>query len=422
MASGGLAGRGAPASGGAGAAGASSTHAGLGGTVTSLGGSMSATAGATPSGGRAPNPGANAGASGDPAEENEAGAGGEAGMLGPAGGAAGSAANGGRPGTGGANQSAAGGGATAAGSGGAGTGGDGVGGTGGTTPSAIQVVFVVALENHDPGEVIGNTTDAPYLNGLVDSYASAAKFLDQFAISTPSEPHYIWMEAGTNEFDDRVFTSDGSPSATNSTADTQHLVTQIAAATSGITWRSYQEGIDDSTGACPIASSGHYAAKHNPFVFFRDVSGDPPSKTNAYCAAHHKGIAALAGDLAAESVATFNFITPDLCHDMHGQTGCPSSNLVRSGDDWLAANLPPVVAYVTSHSGVIFLVWDEGHHTTTMPFVAVGPGTKKGYVSDVTYMHGSLLKSVERILGLPVLPRVSSDNDLGDLFEVGKFP
>jgi len=283
-------------------------------------------------------------------------------------------------------------------------------------------VFVVALENHDPGEVIGNTTDAPYLNGLAASYASASDFLDQFAISTPSEPHYIWMEAGTNEFDDRVFTSDSSPSATNSTADTQHLVTQIAHATNGVTWLSYQEGINDSTGACPIASSGHYAPKHNPFIFFRDVSGDPPSKTNVYCAAHHKGIDALAGDLAAESVATFNFITPDLCHDMHGQSGCPSSNLVRSGDDWLAANLPAIVSYVTAHSGVIFLVWDEGDKTTRMPFVAVGPGIKKGYVSSVTYMHGSLLKSVEKILGLPVLARVSGDNDFGDLFEAGKFP
>ena len=107
---------------------------------------------------------------------------------------------------------------------------------------------------------------------------------------------------------------------------------------------------------------------------------------------------------------------------MHGQSGCPSTNLVRSGDDWLAANLPPLVAYVSSHAGVVFIVWDEGDKTTKMPFVAIGPGIKPGYVSPATYMHGSLLKSVERILGLPVLGRVAGDNDLSDLFEAGKFP
>ena len=317
------------------------------------------------------------------------------------------------------------GGASAGGRGGAGGGrlaGGGTAGTASTPPGAIKVVFVVAMENHDPGEIVGNTTDAPYLNGLLATGASASNFIDQFAISTPSEPHYIWMEAGTNEFDDRVFTGDGSPSGSNSTADTEHLVTQIANATTGISWRSYQEGLNDSTGACPIASSGHYAAKHNPFVFFRDVSGSPPSKTNAYCAAHHRGLDALAGDLAAQTVATYNFITPDLCHDMHGQSGCPSSNLVRSGDDWLAANLPAVIAYVSAHAGVVFIVWDEGDKTTKMPFVAVGPGTKQGYVSSVTYMHGSLLKSVEQILGLAVLDRVAGDNDLSDLFEPGNYP
>lgn len=377
--------------------------------------------GAASSGGRANAAGASAGAGQGMAVAgagDEGGAGGEAGMAGNAG-----AADSSPGGTAGSGTSGRGAGASGSGGAGAGgIGGAGMGGAAGTTPGAIKVVFVVAMENHDPGEVVGNTTDAPYLNGLLATSASASNFLDQFAISTPSEPHYIWMEAGTNEFDDVVFTNNDSPSATHSTADTEHLVTQIAAAPSGITWRSYQEGLDDSTGACPIASSGRYAAKHNPFVFFRDVSGNPPSKTNAYCASHHKALDALAGDLSAEAVATYNFITPDLCHDMHGQSGCPSSNLVRSGDDWLASNLPPLVAYVSSHAGVIFIVWDEGDQTTKMPFLAVGPGTKPGYVSSTAYMHGSLLKSVERILGLPVLARVAGDNDFSDLFEPGKFP
>jgi hypothetical protein len=307
-------------------------------------------------------------------------------------------------------------------SGGASSGGAGAAGSAGSGATKLNYVFVIPLENHDPDQVFGSD-DAPYLNDtLVANYATASNFVDQFALSTPSEPHYIWMEAGTNAFADHTFTSDGSPSASNSTADTSHLVTQIENAMSGVTWLSYQEGIDGTSGACPVASSGHYHPRHNPFVFFQDVAGDPPSKTNAYCADHHKPLSALAADLGSGSVATYNFVTPDLCHDMHGHTGCPDSNLVRAGDDWLEANVPRIIDFVTAHGGVIFFVWDEGDDTTMLPFIAVGPGVKPGYVGDVKYTHGSLLKSLEEIFGLPVSPRVTAENDFADLFQPGYFP
>jgi hypothetical protein len=329
-------------------------------------------------------------------------------------------------------------GAPAFGGGGAGIGGSGTGAglggggaTGGTagasggsgTPGAIRYVFVIPMENHDEGEVVGNAKDAPYINGtLLPAYASTSNFVDQFAISTPSEPHYVWMEAGTNMFADHTFTNDDVPSATNSTADTAHLVTQIAKATNGVSWRSYQQGLSDATGACPIAASGHYVPRHDPFVFFQDVAGNPPSKTNAACAQHHSAIEALSADLMNGSVATYDFVTPDLCNDMHGQSGCPDSNLVHAGDAWLAATLPALISFVNEHAGVVFIVWDEGDSTTKIPFVAVGPGVKPGYTGALKYTHGSLLKSVEEILGLPVVPSVASENDFADLFAPGQFP
>ncbi|MBA3671887.1 MAG: hypothetical protein H0W68_07680 [Gemmatimonadaceae bacterium] len=83
------------------------------------------------------------------------------------------------------------------------------------------------------------------------------------------------MEAGTNTFGDRTFTSDSDPSSSNTTASTAHLVTQLN--TAGVQWHSYQEGI--TSGTCPISSTGHYVAKHNPFVFFKDIVGATPSST-----------------------------------------------------------------------------------------------------------------------------------------------
>ena len=288
--------------------------------------------------------------------------------------------------------------------------------------SAIKVVFVIAFENHDSGQVYGNVAEAPYINNvLLPAYAHSTNFGDLLP-ALPSEPHYVWMEAGTNEFSDHTFKGDGDPSPTNSTGSTAHLVTQIESAHNGTSWMSYQEGLNDNTGRCPIQSSGHYAAKHNPFVFFRDVSGDPPSTANAYCAAHHKNFKLLAGDLKAGTVATYNFITPNQCNDMHGAADCRIDNQIVASDAWLQKKLPPIIDYVNAHQGAIFLVWDEGKRTNLMPFIAIGPTVKKGYASTVKLDHSAQLKSIEKILHLPILPTVSTANDFADLFEAGQFP
>src|SRR5262249_58328802 len=141
-------------------------------------------------------------------------------------------------------------------------------------------------------------------NTLIPSYAHATNFNDELALSVPSEPHYVWMEAGTNAFSDHTFTGDSDPSSTNSTSSTSHLATQIKNATNGVTWRTYQEGLNSSTGACPIHSNGFYAAKHDPFVFFKDVAGSPPSASNSYCSSHHRAYSAFATDIGNGDVAS----------------------------------------------------------------------------------------------------------------------
>jgi hypothetical protein len=291
------------------------------------------------------------------------------------------------------------------------------------TSSVIKHVFVIAMENHDASQIYGNTTNAPYINNtLIPAYAHSTNFNDALALSVPSEPHYVFIEAGTNAFSDHTFTTDSDPSSSNSTTSTSHVATQIKNATNGVTWRSYQEGLNSSTGSCPIHSSGFYAAKHDPFVFFKDVAGSPPSATNATCAAHHRAYSSFSADLAAGDVASYTFITPDLCHDMHGASGCPNSNLVQQGDQWLQSELPRIINYVNANAGVIFIEWDEGSSTLKMPFLAIGPGVKAGYTSTVSYGHASIVKSVEAILGLPTLSKVSSANALSDLFKAGQYP
>jgi len=293
---------------------------------------------------------------------------------------------------------------------------------GAATTSVIKHVFVIAMENHDGTQIYGSSS-APYINNtLIPAYAHTSNFNDPLALSIPSEPHYVWMDAGTNAFSDHTFTNDNAPSSTNSTSSTAHLSTQIKNATNGVTWMSYQEGINSTTGSCPIAASGFYMPKHDPFIFFKDTSGNPPSKTNAYCIAHHKDLSALAGDLSNNRVSSYNFITPSQCHDMHGQSGCPNSNTIQAGDDWLAANLPALISYANANAGAIFVVWDEGSSTGKLPFLAVGPHVKANYTGAISYTHSSLVKSVEHILQLSTLSTVASANELSDLFVAGFYP
>ncbi len=355
---------------------------------------------------------------------------------------------GGGSGGGGAVGGGSGGGAMGGGSGGGGAAtGGGSGGGGGAmdggvdagidagTGSAIPYVFVIAMENQDSAGFLGiyGHSSAPYINNtLMMQGGHATAFGDVLGPLVVSEPHYVWMEGGTNVFSDATFNSDSDPSATNSTNDTNHLIAQLRAAGNVKTWRSYQEGINATTGACPVNSDGHYAAKHDPFVFFQDIVGNPPSPTNADCAAHHRAFtsAAFQADLNSMDVANYTFITPTLCNDMHGASGCSNgctsgfttTACVGGGDSWLATNVPAILTFINAHGGVLFIVWDEPALTTSIPFIVVGPHVKPNHASTVAVNHSSYLKSLERIFGVPVSSRVTSVNDFSDFFEPGYFP
>ena len=290
----------------------------------------------------------------------------------------------------------------------------------------IKHVIVIAMENTDAEQIYGNAAAAPYINSkLLPAYAHAVNFTDALDPAVPSEPHYVWMEAGTNAFEDHTFTDDRAPTAERSTQSAQHLTAQIRAARGAakISWMSYQQGLGPATGACPIFDSAkdNYAAKHNPFVFFTDVSGNPPARDNAYCAAHHRPYAALLADMAANTVANYVFITPDLCNDMHDNCNFLKGR-IRLGDDWLKAELPGMIAWAAGHAGVIFITWDEGSNTRTMPFLAIGKGVRKGFAGGAHYEHGSIIKTVETIFGLPVLATVRQQRDLSALFKAGAYP
>ncbi len=294
---------------------------------------------------------------------------------------------------------------------------DGTTGTDGTINPSARTVIIIPMENKSDAQIYGDTTDAPYINGLFATAARVTNMNDELP-ALDSEPHYIWMEAGTNVFTDITFTADTDATMSNSTASTAHLVTQLAAA--GKTWGAYEMGM--TAGTCPISSTGEYAAKHGPFVFFRDISGTPPASTTAGCISHYKPITSLAADTAADALPNYTFITPDLCNDMHGDLLCASglatASNITAGDNWLKTNLPPLIAYTHTHDAVIFIVWDEGDSTNKVPLLAIGDHVKAG-VDATTYTHSSMVKTVMELLGVTPLASVTSSTDFAAMFTPG---
>lgn len=280
--------------------------------------------------------------------------------------------------------------------------------------AALKTVFVIVMENHNWHDILGNS-DAPYINDtLLPMASSTDNYWGNPLAIHPSLPNYIWMESGDNH----GIWNDDDPNATNVIHE-DHLSAQLDSA--GISWRSYQE--DAPEGICPVYSYGLYAPKHNPFVYFADVAEDPPSTSASHCIDHMAPYTQLATDLAAGTVASYNFITPNQCNDMHNAEGCATDSQVRNGDVWLATAVPEILASdAWADGGVLFITWDEsegGEYPIGM--IVLSPLAKGGgYIGSTEYYHSSLLRTVEDIFDLPALGDAAAQDNLSDLFT--RFP
>ncbi len=276
----------------------------------------------------------------------------------------------------------------------------------------IQTVFLIVMENHNWSDISGNA-DAPYINNVLLPMASRAEQYFNPPGNHPSLPNYLWLEAGTNF----GIQDDNDPSA-NHQSTTQHLVTYLQ--NKGISWKTYQESISGSD--CPLVDNGEYAVRHNPFMYFDDVTNNRnPNSTN--CISHVRPFSELATDLANNAVAQYSFITPNVCDDMHDACS-PTNNSIKQGDTWLSQNLPTILASAPYlNGGAVFIVWDEaGAGDGPIGMIVLSPFAKgNGYQNSIHYTHGSTLRTVQEIFGVaPLLGDAASATDLSDLFAV--FP
>ena len=277
----------------------------------------------------------------------------------------------------------------------------------------FTTVFTIVLENHDYAEVVGDTTDAPYLNSLIANYGLATNYMDSG--THPSLPNYLDMMSGAPQYAGFV---DLGPQTTGffpSSAD--NVGNQMQGA--GIKWRAYAEGMGS---ACALTDNDatNYGTKHEPFLYFTNIQSGPCADTNV-------DYSNFAADLTANY--RFMYIAPNLVDDGHdpvdafGSATDPVGSLTTS-DSWCKTEVGKIMASdAYKNGGVIFITWDEaegrnGDSKEQVPMIIVSPKIKSaGFKSATAYSHMSYLATVEDILGLPRLATVTSEPNMLEFFK-----
>jgi hypothetical protein len=233
------------------------------------------------------------------------------------------------------------------------------------------------MENHEYSSVIGSGA-APYINSLAASYGLATNY---YAASHPSLPNYLALTAGS--------TFGIASDCTTCFVGATNIADQVEA--SGRTWKAYME---DMPSPCYTgASSGNYAMKHDPFMYYNDIRTDA-----ARCAAHVVPFTQFSADMSSGNVPNFVWITPNMCNDMHDCS-------VATGDSWLRGVVPSITGSAAfRNGGVLFITWDEGSSSAgccgdssggQVATLVISPRAISGYRSGAAENHYGLLRTIE---------------------------
>ena len=147
----------------------------------------------------------------------------------------------------------------------------------------------------------------------------------------------------------------------------------------------------------------------------------------------------LSTDLTNNTVAKYNWISPDQFNDAHsalsggfayqGTHYSGDQAAIAQGDDFLSQIVPEIMAsQAYQNNGAIVLWWDEseGGNTSafTIPEIVISPDAKGNAFSDkVLYTHSSDLLSMEELFQLGQCIGASCDaNDLSNLFLSDSIP
>lgn len=219
-------------------------------------------------------------------------------------------------------------------------------------------------------KTVTDAVAAPFLAHLARACGLATSYR---ALTHPSLPNYLTLTAGST----LGVSDDADPVAHR--LDAPNLFSQLRG-----NWRALEESMP---APCDTITSGEYAARHNPAVYF----------INLRPVCRHDDVPLR---LPLDLSAAFTFITPNVCDDMHS---CP----VATGDRWLA-RIVPLITRSTAYRArdtALFITFDESdtgpnNHVATY---VVAPSVKPGTKAKERFTAYSLLRTTEELLHLPLL-------------------
>jgi phosphatidylinositol-3-phosphatase len=230
-------------------------------------------------------------------------------------------------------------------------------------------VVVVMEENHSYADIIGNASQAPYINSLA---AQGALMTSSFAVTHPSEPNYMALFGGSTS----GLTADTCPFSAGSAPN---LGSEVLA--SGKTFLGYSESLPATGSTVCTSPDGNYARKHSPWVNFSNVPASDSLPFTSF-------------PTDFSTLPALSFVIPNLEDDMHNGT-------IAQGDTWLNKNLAAYATWAEANNSLLIVTWDEDDFTETnqIPTIIVGQPVKPGHYAE-KINHYNVLATLEQIYGL----------------------
>ncbi len=272
--------------------------------------------------------------------------------------------------------------------------------------------WIIVMENTSFASLNGDTTDAPYLNGLFADGGPGVELAGYRDTGVhPSLPNYIGLVGGDNF----GITHDGDARTYTVPASTPDIASQLEGA--GMTWHEYSES---QTTPCELTddANGLYVSKHNPmphFMVTQNATAD--CQANDVSFEPEGSMPGMAADIAAGQYFSYVFIAPNLCDDGHSYGACLSplgANAIQQQDWWLSQNVPLILnSSAYKQGGVLMITWDEGENDSDaiMAVLASPLLAHPGSVDSSTYTHYSTLSTVDAAFGLSSLPASHGHHD-----------
>jgi len=211
----------------------------------------------------------------------------------------------------------------------------------------------------------------------------------------PSEPNYLWMEAGST-----LGVTDDAEPVNHKLTTSQHLVTLLKNA--GLAWKAYQEDMPKPCDLTDTYSPGNYDVNHNPFAYFDSIRRD-----HAQCD-RVVPFTQFSTDLSGNTAPDFIWVSPNLINDMH------DGNYAQ-GDDFLRKQVSIALASRWYQAGgIIIITFDEGETTEQVATIVISQHTPRGMRLTTAGSHYGTLRAIEETYAVPLLGGAASPSS-GDL-------